>query len=37
MLRFNLMIDGKPSPQEIEVGKSNAKPGVNPLRVQLKP
>lgn len=35
-LRFNLMIDGQPKPLEVEIGKSNFKPGVNPVRVVLK-
>ena len=35
-IRFNLMIDGKPRPMEVEVGHSNTKPGMNPLRVALR-
>ena len=35
-IRFNLMIDGKPRPLEVEVGHNNTKPGVNPVRVALK-
>jgi hypothetical protein len=35
-LRFNLMIDEKARPEEVEVGKNNVKPGVNPIRVLIK-
>ena len=35
-LRFNLLIDGKARPEELEVGKGNFKPGVNPVLVRLK-
>ena len=35
-LMFNLQIEGKPVPNEVEVGKTNFKPGVLPLRVRLK-
>ena len=35
-LRFFLMIDGAPRPQEVEVGKSNFKPNAHPLVVRLR-
>jgi len=35
-LRLFLLIDGEARPMEVEVGKDNFKPGVTPVRVQLK-
>ncbi|HEV8365668.1 MAG TPA: hypothetical protein VGQ52_19295 [Gemmatimonadaceae bacterium] len=35
-LRLTLMIDGQARPNEVEVGKSNFKPGELPVRVKLK-
>ncbi|HEV8364743.1 MAG TPA: hypothetical protein VGQ52_14610 [Gemmatimonadaceae bacterium] len=35
-LRLMLMIDGQPRPNEVEVGKSNFKPGELPVRVKLR-
>ncbi|MBC8086621.1 MAG: hypothetical protein H7Z40_05105 [Phycisphaerae bacterium] len=36
-LRFVLLIDGKAQSHEVEVGRTNIKPGTSPLVVQLKP
>jgi hypothetical protein len=35
-LRLVLLIDGKPRPEEVEVGKDNFKPGTDPVRVRIK-
>jgi len=35
-LRLMLMIDGQPRPNQVEMGKSNFKPGELPVRVKLK-
>jgi hypothetical protein len=35
-LRLTLMIDGQARPNEVEVGKSNFKPGELPVRVKLR-
>jgi hypothetical protein len=35
-VRFVLEIDGKPRPEEVEVGRTNFKPGDNPLIVRLR-
>jgi len=37
VLRFNLMIDDEARPKEVEGGKGNFKPGVNPVVVRLRP
>ena len=34
-LRFFLMIDGKPRPAEVEIGKNNFKPNAHPLVIRL--
>lgn len=34
-LRFMLMIDGKPRPAEVEIGKQNFKPNAHPLVIRL--
>jgi hypothetical protein len=34
-LRFILMIDGKPRPAEVEIGKDNFKPNAHPLVIRL--
>ena len=36
VIRFILQIDGEPKPAEVEIGKENFKPNVNPLRARLK-
>jgi hypothetical protein len=35
-VRFFLEIDGKPRPAEVEVGRTNHKPGANPLIVRVR-
>src|SRR5687767_719795 len=35
-LRFILMIDGKPRPAEVEIGKENFKPNAHPLVIRLQ-
>ena len=37
VIRFVLQIDGEPKPAEVEIGKENFKPNVNPVRARLKP
>ena len=32
----SLLVDGKPRPMEVEVGKNNTKPGDDSLRVKLR-
>lgn len=35
LVRFVLEIDGKPRPEEVEVGRTNFKPNENPLVVRF--